>query len=110
MLRNARPIALTCHLALIVGLTAWSPTSLGALAALVLFAPLPGLLRGNLRTFAWSAMLLAFYCAFLLADGWARPQGRTAAFALGAVAALEFVALNLYVRVTARARTARTAG
>ncbi|HUP91167.1 MAG TPA: DUF2069 domain-containing protein [Solimonas sp.] len=107
---SARILALGAHIALIAGLLAWSPTKLGALAALVLLAPLPGLWRGKSYTYGWASMMLATYAPFLLADGVARPDGRMAAFALGALATIEFVVLVLYVRLNARARSAQTAG
>lgn len=98
------------HLALIIGLIATSKTVLSLLAALLLFAPLPGLLRGDGYTVRWATLLLVFYVAFLLGEGTARPDSRTASFALAAVAAADFIGLIACSRLTNRAIRARMAG
>lgn len=97
----ARVLALTAHLALIVLLIGESST-LALLAALLLFAPLPGLLRGSRYVHAWASMLLVVYCALLLAEGYARPQAQGSSFVLAALAAADFTGLVLYVRFSAR--------
>lgn len=109
----ARAVALSGHLLLIAGLLAFSPTRLGLVVALVLLLPLPGLWRARPYTYAWAAMLLSFYAAALLAEGYARPAHQLPAFALAGVAGLEFLALILFVRFRAVERrrqelTART--
>ena len=48
-------------------------------------------LRHAAYTFAWSSMLIAFYVAGYLADGYARPETRVSAFALASIAAFDFV-------------------
>jgi uncharacterized membrane protein len=102
----ARYVALIAHLALIVGLLAFSRSDLGRGFALLLFLPLWGLVRGAPRTHAWASMMLAFYCAMLLSNGYAEPPQRGLMFGLAAVAALEFSALVLYVRLRAREQLA----
>lgn len=100
--RFLHALALATHLGLIALLIAWSRSTLGLAVALLLFAPLPGLVRGRPYTFAWASMLISVYCAMLLAEGYARPEARGWAFGLAGLAALEFVALILFVRLRAR--------
>lgn len=102
----ARICASATHLLLTCGLIAWSGSWLGLLLAAVLLAPLPGLLRGREYTYAWGSLLLTFYSAGLLADGVATPAHKSIAWALAAVAAVEFCALTLYVRLRSRERAA----
>lgn len=105
----AHALALTLHVGLIIGLTAASRSPLGLLFALLLFLPLPGLLRGLPRTHAWASMMLAFYCAGLLSNVYDEPARRGIMLLLAVMAALEFAALVLYVRFGARERQAREA-
>lgn len=107
--RVVRWLVLGAHLLLIL-LLMLKGSALSLLAGLLLLAPLPGLLKGRSYTHAWASMMLAIYCALLLSDGYARPQGQYQAFGLAALAALEFVALMLYVRFSARASLAQRAG
>ena len=82
----------------------------GALFALPLLLPLPGLWRGRPYTHAWAAMLVVFYVGGLLAEGWARPE-RAPWFALAGLATLELIALMLYVRFRGvEARRAQAGG
>lgn len=94
----ARTLALVAHGALIAGLSAYVGASAGLLFVLPLFVPLPGLLSARSYTFAWSTLLIVFYCGGLLAEAYVRPGDRLVLHALASVAALEFVALNLFVR------------
>ncbi len=105
-----RVSALTLHLALFIIMLSDARGPLGLIGAFVLLLPLPGLLRGREYTHAWASMLVAFYCALWLAEGWAELSARGPAFTLAALAALDFVSLVLYVRLRARERTAQTAG
>lgn len=102
----ARALALAAHLALIVVLLHHGGTLLTTLAALLLLAPLPGLLRGREYTHGWASMMVSFYCALWLAEGWAHPAEQRFAFAIAGLAALDFVGLVLYVRLRARERQA----
>lgn len=97
------------HLALIVGVALRGASALGLVLAAVLCLPLPGILRARSYTFAWASMLVAFYVAGYLAAGYARPDQKLASFALGSIAALDFVCLMMFVRFTARARAAALA-
>lgn len=72
--------------------------------ALPLLLPVAGIVRGRDYTYAWASMLLAFYAAGYLSDGYARPEHRRAAFGIASVAAIEFVSLVMYVRFRARER------
>ncbi len=113
MLRWTHAAMLALHLALITALLLTAQSLLALIAVLPLFLPLHGLLRGRARTAAWATMLLVFYCAFLLAEGYADPAQKTRAFALAFLAAADFIALIVFVRVSARsapASAARTAG
>lgn len=99
-------IAVAAHLGLIIGLIWSSRSMLGLALALLLFLPLPGLLRGRERTHAWASMLIAFYCAALLSNAYAQAEGRALNFVLAALAAIEFCAVMIYVRWRAHERRA----
>ena len=105
----ARLAALALHLALMAGLVAWCGWLPGVLLSLPLLAPLPGLLRRRTYTAGWATMLLVFYVGGLLAEGVAVPGRRTIGTLLSVVAALDFVSLVLFVRLTARERQALAA-
>jgi uncharacterized membrane protein len=107
--RYAQIAALVLQIGLIAGLVAWCGPLPGLLLALPLLAPLPGLWRRRTYTAAWASMLLVFYVAGLLAEGVAQPQRRAVGSALSVVAALDFVALLLFVRLSARERAAPAA-
>jgi uncharacterized membrane protein len=95
-----RLAVLALHAALLAGLPLAGGLT-GAVVALPLLAPAPGLWRGRPYTYAWCSMLIVFYVAGLVVDR------RPLTLALAAVAAFEFCALVLYVR--ARAVEARRA-
>ena len=105
----ARALALAAHLALIIVLLHRGGSLLTLLGALLLLLPLPGLLRGREYTHSWASMLVAFYCALWLAEGWADPAQQTLAFAIAGLAALDFVGLVLFVRLRGRERLASAA-
>lgn len=98
--------AVASHSALVVlvALREWS--ALGLVLAAVLATPLPGLLRQQVRTAAWGAMLVAFYVAGYLAAGYAHPAEKAQTFSLAALAALDYLSLLGYVRMRARERAA----
>ncbi|HET8882118.1 MAG TPA: DUF2069 domain-containing protein [Solimonas sp.] len=104
-----RVMALVAHLALIVLLIVTSASKLGLFAGLLLFAPLPGMLRGSRYVHAWASMLLTVYCALLLANGYAQPQMRAWMFLLAGLAAIDFTGLVMYVRFGTREAQARQA-
>lgn len=91
-------------------LVAWSGSVLSAVAALLLLPSLPGLLRRRRYTFQWTCMLVSTYCALWLAEGWYAPATRATAFGVAALAAADFIALALYVRLLNRERPAPAAG
>lgn len=93
-----RVLALISHLALIVLLIATAASKLGIVAGLLLFAPLPGMLRGSRYVHAWASMLLVVYCALLLANGYAQPPTQRLMFLLAALAAADFTGMVLYVK------------
>jgi uncharacterized membrane protein len=105
----ARIAALIAHAALLAAQLAVG-TTLAWLGAALLLLPLPGLWRGREYSYQWSSMLVAFYCALWLAEGWANSGGRLAAFAIAALAAASFVSQVLYVRLRGRERLAPAAG
>lgn len=98
---------LAVHLALIAGLIL-SGGTLSLLAALLLFAPLPGMLRADGTTYRWATLLLTFYVALLLAEGYAQPQTQVTSFLLAALAAADFIGLVACSRLTVRATPAQT--
>ncbi len=106
MLRLNHGVMLALHFSLLTALLLTAQSSLGLIAALLLLLPVPGLIKGRGYTAAWASMLLAFYCALLLAEGYADPAQKTAAFALASLAAADFVALILFVRITSRSARA----
>lgn len=106
---NVRRIALAAHGLLIVGVALRDPSALSLVMAAILCLPLPGLWRRRAYTYAWSSMLIAFFVAGYLADGYARPATRLSAFAMASIAAIDFVAVMMYVRVSARERAAASA-
>jgi uncharacterized membrane protein len=63
----ARGVALAMHALLIAGIALWSGRTLGYVFAALLLPSVPGLVRGRPYTYAWSSLLLTFYCAALLA-------------------------------------------
>ncbi len=105
----AKGAALASQVILMVML-ALQRSSLSGFGALLLALPLPGLLRGRLYTYQWASMLVAFYSALWLAEGWFDPARRATAFGIAAVAAADFVSLVLYVRLRRREQLAQTAG
>lgn len=107
--RYARVATLLAHGALIAAQITVGGT-LAWMGAALLLLPLPGLWRGREYSYQWSSMLVAFYCALWLAEGWANADGRFAAFAMAALAAADFVSQVLHVRLRGRERPARAAG
>lgn len=98
----AQRVAVGAHVLLLLGVLFRNPSALSVLLALVLLIPLFGLMRGKTYTFAWASMLVAFFVAGYLAEGYARPESRGSAFALASVAALDYVGLMMFVRFRAR--------
>ena len=101
---TARIGALLGNGALIAGLLAWCGWVAGLLLSLPLLLILRGLLKKDLYTAKWASLLLVFYTALLLAEAYAIRSRHWIALGLSAVAAIEFVCLNLFVRLSARER------
>lgn len=102
--RLAHRVTVASHLALMLIIAVRSGWGVPLLVAVPLLFPLPGLLRGRDYTFAWSTMLLVFYVGGYLAAGHANPADKWACFGVAALAALEFVALSIYVKARSRER------
>ena len=106
--RRARLIVLACC-ALLGALVLWAALAAtgwpgNALLALVLLlpllAPLPGLVRGQRRTYAWATMSVIPYFIYGIVEVVANPASRvTSGSILFATLAL-FVALIAYLRAT----------
>ena len=71
---------------------------LAVLLVLPLLLALPGLLRGRGYTASWASMLVAFYCALLLAEMAVQPKHHLSLLLLAGVAALDFVVLMLFAK------------
>lgn len=102
--------ALALHLALIAAIVARGSFSSGALIALPLLAPLPGLLRARAYTHAWASMLLSFYVGGFLSAAYAHPEHKWISIGIATLAALEFVSLVLYVRLRRRETASAATG
>ena len=100
-------LALLCHLALIVMIALVSKPVIALVLIVPLLLPVPGLLRGRDYTHAWATMLLTFYVGGWLAAGYYNPAQKWISFGIAALAAVDFAALNLYVKFRARERSAQ---
>lgn len=99
---RAWAVALACHFALANGLWIWAGLLPGLLVVLPLALGLPGLLRRRRYTAGWLTLLLSGYVAALLAEAASVPSRYGIALGFASVAAVEFVALVLFVRWSAR--------
>jgi len=106
--RRARQFALAAAavLAACVAATAlrsahW-PTNLAWLVVLLLplVAPLPGLLRGTRRTYAWATLCVTPYFIYGVTEVIANPSVRGAAAAILFASLAWFIALVWYLRLT----------
>lgn len=93
---------IACHAALIAGLWAWAGLLPGALLVLPLLAAVPGLLRAKRYTAGWMTLLISGYIAVLMSEAQAVPSRHDLALLFSVIAALEFAALVLFVRWSAR--------
>lgn len=103
---KARITALSTDLLLAAGLMAWAGWIAGLVLSLPLFLIARGLWRKNLYTAKWGSLALVFYTSLLLAEAYAIRSRHWIGLALSAIAAIEFVALNLFVRLSAREQMA----
>ncbi len=104
----AKGVALTTQFLLMIWL-AILQSSLAWVGALLLALPIPGLLRERIYTYQWASMLVAFYSALWLAEGYAQPDQRLEAFGIAAIAAIDFVSLVMFVRWRQREQLAPAA-
>ena len=65
-----------------------------------LWAPLPGMIRRDRRTYAWATLCVIPYFVLALTESIANPAGRLWSGTCLALAMLLFVALIAYLRVT----------
>ena len=106
--RRARRAVLLAWLSLAVALVVWHVQRLGATAAAVatlftagpLLLPLPGLLRGAVRSYRWAALTLAPALAWSLMELSANPAARWPAAVAALLAVLALAALVAALRVT----------
>jgi uncharacterized membrane protein len=107
-LLQARRIALATAAVLAVCVAAASlrsapwPSNLGWTIALLIpvAAPLPGLIRGVRRTYAWATLCVAAYFTYGLTEVIANPAVRGAAGAILFASLAWFVALVWYLRLS----------
>ena len=107
-LRIARAVALTAAAVLAACVAAASlrsapwPASLGWTIALLLplAAPIPGIVRGIRRTYAWATLCVAPYFIYGITEVIANPAVRGAAAAILFASFAWFVALVAYLRLS----------
>lgn len=105
---SSRPrwITLLLWVALVTSILCWplagySPWS--CLLTVPLLAPLPGMLRGQRYTYAWSTLLAVPYLALALTEVLVKPQSRLVASCTLLLVFAWFCALVMYLRIS-RAR------
>jgi uncharacterized membrane protein len=103
---KARAVALLTDALLAMGLCAWSGWIAGLVLSLPLLLIFRGLWKRDLYTAKWGSLALVFYTALLLAEAYAIRSRHWIGLGLSAIAAIEFVSVNLYVRLNARERIA----
>jgi uncharacterized membrane protein len=104
----ARAAALISNFALIIGLILWTGSigMVGVIVGAVLSMPLLwvqlGLLRRNLYIAKWASLMLVMYTGLLLAEAYTMRSRHWTGLLLSAMAAIEFVSLSLYIRLSQR--------
>ncbi len=102
----ARRATLALWLALCAGLLSFTavgyPWVLCGLAVLPLLAPLPGLLRGRRRTYAWATLFTVPYVMFTITELLANPRARWPASVSLLLVFGWFCAMVLYLRSAPR--------
>lgn len=98
----AHALVLICHAALVIGLWLWAGPLTGFLLVLPLLIAVPGLIRGRRYTAGWMTLLISGYIAALMSEAQAVPSRHDLALLFSAIAAVEFAALVLFVRWSAR--------
>lgn len=100
--RYAQACVLACHTVLVAGLWYWAGLLAGFLVVLPLLAAVPGLIRGRRYTAGWMTLLISGYIAALMSEAHSVPSRHDLALLFSSVGALEFAALVLFVRWSAR--------
>lgn len=100
--RYAWFVLIACHAALVVGLWAWAGPITGALLVLPLLIAVPGLLKARRYTAGWMTLLISGYIAALMSEAQAVPSRHDLALMFSVIGAVEFAALVLFVRWSAR--------
>ena len=100
--RYAHSAVLLCHVVLVIGLWLWATPLTGFLLVLPLLIAVPGLIRGRRYTAGWMTLLISGYIAALMSEAQAVPSRHDLALVFSVIAALEFAALVLFVRWSAR--------
>jgi uncharacterized membrane protein len=85
---------------LLVWILAGYPWPICAIAVLPLLAPLPGLLRGQRRTYAWATLFAAPYIAFALTELLVNPDARWVAGLSLVLVFAWFCTMVLYLRAS----------
>lgn len=101
---RARVLSITLWVALCASLLAWAlagyPWLLCALAVLPLLTPLPGLMRGQRRTFAWASIFTVPYLAFAIMELLANREARVVGGATLLLVFAWFCSLVLFLRLS----------
>jgi len=101
---RARSLSIALWVALCVSLLAWAlagyPWLLCTLAVAPLLTPLPGLLRGQRRTFAWASLFTVPYLAFAITELLANREARMVAGATLLLVFAWFCSLVLFLRLS----------
>ena len=93
---------IACHATLIAGLWTWAGAITGALLVLPLLIAVPGLLKARRYTAGWMTLLISGYIAALMSEAQAVPSRHDLALLFSIIGAVEFAALVLFVRWSAR--------
>jgi uncharacterized membrane protein len=100
----ARRLTVALWLAVTASLLFWIlagyPWAICAIAVLPLLAPLPGLVRGQRRTYAWATLFTAPYIAFALTELLVNPGARWVASSSLLLVFAWFCAMVLYLRAS----------
>lgn len=101
---RARSLSIALWVALCASLLAWAlagyPWPLCALAVLPLLTPLPGLMRGRRRTFAWASLFTVPYLAFAIMELLANRGARVVGGATLLLVFAWFCSLVLFLRLS----------
>jgi len=105
----ARYASITTHVLLLAGLLLWIGWPMGLLVIAPMLAMLPGLATGRRRVYEIASLVLVFYVSGLLAEAYAIHSRHLIGLGLSVLAALEFVSVLLFARLSGRERAASAA-